>query len=112
VKDWEFIADKLSATGFSLGWVSALHLEGRRIWIVDAHGYGKRFIIGALVTALSSTYARRLSPRVPFLFGLLLAGCRVLFVASYDAVIDQSLNQSLCAGFASRKQVSLLRKFR
>jgi len=30
-----------------LGWVSALDLEGRRIWIVDAHGYGKRFIVRA-----------------------------------------------------------------
>jgi len=33
--------------GFSLGWVSALDLEGRTIWIVDAHGYGKRFIVRA-----------------------------------------------------------------
>jgi len=24
-----------------LGWVSALDHEGRTIWIVDAHGYGK-----------------------------------------------------------------------
>jgi hypothetical protein len=30
-----------------LGWVSALDPEGRTIWIVDAHGYGKRFIIRA-----------------------------------------------------------------
>jgi len=30
-----------------LGWVSALDLEGRTIWIVDAHGYGKRFIVRA-----------------------------------------------------------------
>jgi hypothetical protein len=36
-----------------LGWVSALDLEGRTIWIVDAHGYGKRFIVRAdeLLTA-------------------------------------------------------------
>jgi hypothetical protein len=36
-----------------LGWVSALDLEGRMIWIVDAHGYGKRFIVRAdeLLTA-------------------------------------------------------------
>ena len=27
--------------------VSALDREGRTIWIVDAHGYGKRFIIRA-----------------------------------------------------------------
>jgi len=30
-----------------LGWISALDLEGRTIWIVDAHGYGKRFIVRA-----------------------------------------------------------------
>jgi hypothetical protein len=30
-----------------LGWVSALDREGRTIWIVDAHGYGKRFIVRA-----------------------------------------------------------------
>jgi hypothetical protein len=30
-----------------LGWVSALDVEGRTIWIVDAHGYGKRFIVRA-----------------------------------------------------------------
>jgi len=28
-----------------LGWVSALDVKGRTIWIVDAHGYGKRFIV-------------------------------------------------------------------
>jgi len=30
-----------------LGWVSAIDSEGRTIWIVDAHGYGKRFIVRA-----------------------------------------------------------------
>jgi len=30
-----------------VGWVSALDLEGRTIWIVDAHGYGMRFIVRA-----------------------------------------------------------------
>jgi hypothetical protein len=47
VKDWEIIADNLSKAGWSLGGVSALDLEGRTIWIVDAHGYGKRFIVRA-----------------------------------------------------------------
>jgi len=53
VKDWEIIADNLSKAGWSLGWVSALDLEGRTVWIVDAHGYGKRFIVHAdeLLTA-------------------------------------------------------------
>jgi hypothetical protein len=30
-----------------LGWVSALDLEARTIWIVDAHRDGKRFIVRA-----------------------------------------------------------------
>ena len=47
VKYWEIIADNLDNAGFSLGWVSAIGLEGRTIWIVDAHGYGKRFIVRA-----------------------------------------------------------------
>ena len=46
-KHWEIIADNLHKAGSSLGWVSALDLEGRTIWIVDAHGYGKRFIVRA-----------------------------------------------------------------
>jgi len=47
MKDWEIIADNLRKAGFSLGWVSAADLEGRTIWIVDAHGYGKHFIVRA-----------------------------------------------------------------
>jgi hypothetical protein len=47
VKQWEVVADNLSKAGWSLGWVSALDLEGRTIWIVDAHGYGNRFIVRA-----------------------------------------------------------------
>jgi hypothetical protein len=31
----------------SLGWVSGIDRESRTIWIVDAHGYGKRFIVRA-----------------------------------------------------------------
>jgi hypothetical protein len=48
LKPWEIIADNLSKAGWSLGWVSALDLEGRTIWIADAHrGDGKRFIVRA-----------------------------------------------------------------
>jgi hypothetical protein len=47
VKSWETIADNLNKAGFSLGWISALDIEGRTIWIVDAHGYGKRFVVRA-----------------------------------------------------------------
>jgi hypothetical protein len=47
VKDWEIIADNLYKAGWSLGWVSAVDREGRTMWIVNAHGYGKRFIVRA-----------------------------------------------------------------
>jgi hypothetical protein len=47
-KHWEIIADNLSKAGWSWGCVSAADLEGRTIWITDAHcGYGKRFILRA-----------------------------------------------------------------
>jgi hypothetical protein len=46
IRDWEIIADKLSASGWSLDWVSAIDSEGRTIWIVDAHrDDGKRFTV-------------------------------------------------------------------
>jgi len=42
------IADNLSEAGWSWGYVSAVDLEGRTIWIVDAHrGNGKRFAVRA-----------------------------------------------------------------
>ena len=47
MKYWEIIADRLSNAGWSLGWVSALDLEGRTIWIVGAYPDGKRFIVRA-----------------------------------------------------------------
>src|SRR5215475_11550584 len=47
VKQWEIIAHNLSKAGFSLGWISAVDREGRTTWIVDAHGYGKRFVVYA-----------------------------------------------------------------
>jgi hypothetical protein len=44
----EIIADNLSKAGWSLGWVSALNVEGRTIWIADAHRDNrKRFIVRA-----------------------------------------------------------------
>jgi hypothetical protein len=60
VKDWEIIADNLYKAGWSLGWVSALDLEGRTIWIADAHGYGKRFIVRAeeILTAFTELERR------------------------------------------------------
>jgi hypothetical protein len=44
-KGLEVVADNLHKAGWSLGWVSALDRKGRTIWIVDAHGYRKRFIV-------------------------------------------------------------------
>ena len=54
MKYWETIADKLSKSGWSLGWVSAIDSEGRTIWIADVHlpiagdkdGYPKRLASG------------------------------------------------------------------
>jgi hypothetical protein len=47
MKYWEIIADNLHKAGWSLGWVSAIDSEGRTIWIMDANGYGNRFIVRA-----------------------------------------------------------------
>ena len=47
MKDWEIIADDLSKAGWSWGCVSAVDRSGRTIWIVDAHGYGRRLIVRA-----------------------------------------------------------------
>jgi hypothetical protein len=43
----EIIADNLSKAGWSYGYLSAIDSAGRTIWIADAHGYGKRFIVRA-----------------------------------------------------------------
>ena len=45
MKYWEIIADNLKKAGWSWGCVSAIDRDGGTIWIVDAHGYGKRFIV-------------------------------------------------------------------
>jgi hypothetical protein len=47
VKHWEIIAANLQNVGFRLGWLSAVDYEGRTIWVVEAHGYGMRFIVRA-----------------------------------------------------------------
>jgi len=38
---------KSAKPGWSIGWVSAIDVQVRTIWIVDAHRDGKRFIIRA-----------------------------------------------------------------
>jgi len=45
MRDREIIAGNLREAGWSLGYVSALDSKGRTIWIVGAHGYGKRFVV-------------------------------------------------------------------
>jgi len=68
VKDWEIIADTLHDAGWSLDWVSALDIEGRTIWIVDAHrGDGKRFVVRAdeRLTAFLALEAAIPSARTP-----------------------------------------------
>jgi hypothetical protein len=45
MKYWEIIADSLHDAGWSLGWVSALDIQGRTIWIVDAHRDDERRFI-------------------------------------------------------------------
>jgi hypothetical protein len=48
LKYCEIIADKLSKTGSSWGYVSAVDCGGRTIWIIDAYrGDGKRCIVQA-----------------------------------------------------------------
>lgn len=47
MKDWQIISDSLCKAGFTLSWVSVLDVERRRVWIVNAHGYGKHFIVRA-----------------------------------------------------------------
>jgi hypothetical protein len=48
VQYWETIADRLSAAGWSFGWVSVVDSNGRTIWIADAHrDDGKRFVVRA-----------------------------------------------------------------
>jgi hypothetical protein len=47
LKYWEITADNLHKAGWSLGSVSAIDLEGRTIWIVDAHRDGRRFVVRA-----------------------------------------------------------------
>ena len=47
MKYWEIIADNLHKAGWSYGYLSAHHREGRTIWIADTHRDGKRFIVRA-----------------------------------------------------------------
>jgi hypothetical protein len=41
MKNWEVIADTLSKAGFSLGWVSAVDLDGRAFGLSMRHGDSK-----------------------------------------------------------------------
>jgi hypothetical protein len=50
-KYWEIIADNLHKAGWSLGWVSALDLDGRTIWIVDAHRGRRKALLKKIARA-------------------------------------------------------------
>ena len=65
---WEIIADNLNNAGWSWGCVSAVTIEGRIIWVADAHRCdGKRFVVHAddkltaFVELEAATRAARLS---------------------------------------------------
>jgi hypothetical protein len=46
MKYWEIIAERLSKSGWSWGYVSVVGLRGRRIFVVDAHrDDGRRHIV-------------------------------------------------------------------
>ena len=48
MKYWEIIADNLSKTGRSWGYVSAVDSRGRIVFVADAHcGDEKRFVVRA-----------------------------------------------------------------
>ena len=75
MKFWEIIADRLSAAGWSLDWVSATDCFGRTIWIADAHRDNReRFVVRAdekltVFLELESTiraYAIRIDERTRF----------------------------------------------
>jgi hypothetical protein len=46
VKYWEIIADRLSAAGWSCGWVSAVNSHGQSGLLVH-RGNGKRYVVHA-----------------------------------------------------------------
>jgi hypothetical protein len=50
----EIVADNLMKAGWSLGWVSALDVEGGTIWVVDAHREIKRFASKEIPAAWSA----------------------------------------------------------
>ena len=48
MKNWEIIADRLSAAGWSWGCVTTINSNGQTIFVADAHrDDGRRFIVHA-----------------------------------------------------------------
>lgn len=46
MKYWEIIAGKVSKSGWSLGCVTVINSEGRKMFVVDAYrGDGNRFVV-------------------------------------------------------------------
>jgi hypothetical protein len=56
---------KREPAGWNWGCVSAIDVQGRTIWIADAHGYGKRYVVHAdeLLTAFLELQSAILQPR-------------------------------------------------
>jgi hypothetical protein len=94
VKYWEIISDNLSKAGWSYGYVSAVDAQGRTIWIADAHGYGKRFIVRAdekLTAFLELKSAIRAAERPQDCGGrkIKMDNCRASSKSPLDFVIRQ-----------------------
>ena len=72
----EIIARYLHDAGWSLGWVSALDARGRTIWIVDAHGYRKPFVVRADEMLTAFLEPTKGDKRVRAEFSLPITVCR------------------------------------
>jgi hypothetical protein len=85
VKYYKIIADNLSKAGWSWGCVSAIDREGRTIWVADAHGYGKRFVVHAdeKLTAFVELEAAVRSPKL----GATTNSHRCILPALYQSLI-------------------------
>jgi hypothetical protein len=78
MKTWEIIADRLSAAGWSLGWVSAIDSQGRTIWIVDARTARTkgRFVVRADEKLSALVELERQVLTVTFYLATFLPSCR------------------------------------
>ena len=74
-KYWGIIADNLSKAGWSWGYVSAIDVQGRTIFVVDAHrDDGNRFIVHADDKLTAFVELERQALTVPFYLESIRAG--------------------------------------